>query len=141
MGAKRWIDERSIMTGMEPITDTALIVGATMRLTRLVVTDDLGQWWIKDPLDRLAHGHTDVTTRESTTGESSYEVHTVPKWHKYLGGLECPYCVGFWVGAGVLASHAIAKRTGLLGAWRFAAGAFTLNEVAAHAGIKAGDFE
>jgi hypothetical protein len=123
------------MTSMEPLTDTALIVGATMRLTRLVVTDDLGQWWIKDPLDRLYHPSIDY---------GPDEVHReVPprlvKGHRYLGGLDCPYCCGFWIGAGVIASHAIAKRVGMLGAWRFVASAFTLNEVAAHANVWIGD--
>lgn len=112
-----------------------------MRLTRAVVTDDIGQWWVKDPLDRWMHGHKAVTSEESTTGESSYEVHTLASWHKYLSGLECPYCIGFWIGAGVMASHALAKRTGLLGPWRFVAGALALNEVAAHVGVKIGDFE
>lgn len=119
------------------LTDTALILGATMRLTRLVVSDDLGQWWVKDPLDAWAHGHKRVTSKESTTGESSYEVHTLASWHKYLSGLECPYCVGFWIGAGVLASYHLVPR----GLWRFVASALTLNEVAAHLGVKIGDFE
>ena len=115
------------MTGMEPITDTALIVGATMRLTRLVVTDDIGEWWIKEPLTTWIHTHKHMTDAEHQTFE------------KYFEGLNCPFCCGFWIGAGVLASHSIAKRAGMLGAWRFVASAFTLNEVAAHANVWIGD--
>lgn len=111
------------MMTQSDMIDSGLVLGATMRLTRAVVSDDIGAWWVKDPLDRLHHegrlGHLD---------------------HKWLGGLECPYCVGFWIGAGVLATKHIAKATGLMGPWRFVTSALTLNEVAAHAGIALGDF-
>lgn len=99
------------------LSDKALILGATMRLTRLVVADDLGQWWVKDPIDRLHH-------------EGKLHVD-----HKYLGGLECPFCVGYWIGAGVLVSYHLAPRR----AWRFVAASLTLNEVAAHLGARLGD--
>jgi hypothetical protein len=131
-----------------------------MRLTRLVVTDDLGQWWVKDPLDQWMHQHpklSDVTDHDhelrefrsfanlpykkcTICGELDGTTYPRVRFHRYLGGLECPYCVGFWIGAGVLASHSIAKRTGMIGLWRFAARALTLNEAAAHLGIKIGDF-
>jgi hypothetical protein len=113
-----------------------------MRLTRLVVTDDLGQWWIKDPLDAYWHPKF-VRQDKNPDAEYGYDPAVFHQpWlarhvdHKYLGGLECPYCVGFWIGAAVLASYHILPR----GLWRFAARALTLNEAAAHLGIKIGDF-
>jgi len=113
------------------LTDTALIVGATMRLTRLIVTDDLGEWWVKEPIMR----------RLFPEGVAPMDKAKNIRRLGYFAGLNCPFCCGFWLGAGVLASHAVAKRLGLLRLWRFAAGALTLNEVAAHAGIRVGDFE
>lgn len=107
---------------MKPLT-TVLTLGATLRLTRLIVTDDLGQWWVKDPIDQAA----------ARWWEHRVELHhpyepEQPWWWKYRSGLDCPWCVGFWVAAGVLGSAALAgeKRT-----WRYVTGALTLNYVAA----------
>lgn len=97
----------------------ALALGASLRLTRLIVTDDLGQWWVKDPL-------------------RNYVLQRIPteQAEDYLDGLDCPFCVGFWIGAGVLASAAL---LGERRSWRFVAGALTLNYVAAHLGARLGD--
>lgn len=105
------------------VLDILLGAGLTLRLTRLVVTDDLGQWWIKDPLDSWLHRGTRRI-----------------RLHKYLSGLECVFCVGFWVGAGALASLALAGGPGEAHeVWRWVAAAFALNWVTAHVGSRAGD--
>ena len=97
--------------------DAALVLGASMRLSRLVVSDDLGTWWVKEPLAKRVHTH-----------------------EKYLSGLSCPFCWGFWSGVGVLGSYALTrKHPKARGAWRFVAAALTLNEVAAHLAIRLGD--
>lgn len=100
------------------LTDVLLIAGATARLSRLVTTDFIGAWWIKDPVDRAMERY-----EESHPGEPE------PWWWKYRAGLDCPYCVGFWIGTGVLASYAVAGRSRF---WRFGAGALALNYVVAH---------
>lgn len=99
-----------------PPTDTILILGATLRLTRLVTTDDLGAWWVREPAYQAAVRHM------ARTGQP-------PWWDKYRAGLSCPHCCGYWIGAGVLATHALAGRTR---SWRFVAATLTLNLVAAH---------
>jgi hypothetical protein len=96
--------------------DVALLVLATLRLTRLMTTDDLpGQWWIYGPLYKRAHRHPARKT---------------PWWAKYLSGLTCPFCVGFWVGLAVLLSLLLVGGPGdAPDWWRWASGAFALNYV------------
>jgi len=104
-------------------TDAALVLGATMRLTRFVVVDDLGQWTIRDPIDKVLHEHESLTP-----------------YHKYQAMLVCPWCVGTHVGWLVLGSYVLTGRSKRArGAWRFGAGVLTLNYVAAHLGIRLGD--
>lgn len=105
--------------------DLLLLLGAVLRVTRLVVADDLGLWWIKDPLDQWAHrNHGSVT----------------PWWHRYLGGLSCPFCVGFWIGCTALLLLYLVGGPGHAPEWwRYLTGAFALNWVTAHLGVRAGD--
>lgn len=63
-----------------------------------------------------------------------WEVDPQPWWWKYRVGLECPHCVGFWIGAGVVGSFYVAKQLGLLSLWRAGAGILSLNVVVAHGG-------
>lgn len=131
-------------------TQLALVLGLTMRLTRFVVADELGELWIKDPLDRAAHRWwtretTKVKSRRNALRRMGHNEDLVlsrvpdleqPWWWKYRSGLDCPFCVGFWIGTAVLASEAVAGRSRW---WKFGAAAFTLNEVAAHLGARLGD--
>lgn len=108
------------------LRDGVLVLGASLRLTRLVVADDLGQWWIKDPaMKALAN--------------SAHRHERVPKWGRYLDGLSCPFCVGQWIAFGVLGSYLLSRQTRAAGAWRFVAAGLTLNETAAHLGARLGD--
>lgn len=103
---------------MRRVTDALLVLGATMRLTRLVVADDLGKWLIKERANRWAE----------------YDPQYLPetKRQKLVSGLDCPFCVGFWIGAAVLAGHRLpGARAVLL--------PLALNEVAAHLGARLGD--
>lgn len=111
---------------MTPI-DSLLVLGATMRLTRLVTRDDLGQWWVKDPVDSLFH------PREERP-------QVLPdRYHRYVSGLDCPHCVGFWAGVGVLASYAlIRKHPRAARAWRAGAGALSLSVVSVALGRQIG---
>jgi hypothetical protein len=120
------------------LQDQVLAVGATMRLTRLVVTDDLGQWWVKDPIDRLFHPREvgeQVDGGEPWAGPIAQPPQAPAHLHRYVGGLDCPFCVGFWIGAAVLVGYHVLPR----GLWRFGTRALTLNEVAAHAGVRLND--
>jgi len=99
------------------VSEAVLVLGATMRLTRLVVADDLGLWLIRYPAYRWSN---ERDPRAET-------------WRaKLVSGLDCPFCVGFWIGAGVLA----ASRFRLA---RPVFAALALNEIAAHLGSRLGD--
>lgn len=89
-----------------------LVVGATMRLTRLITADELGGWVIRQPSERWAW--------RKEPGQNGWR-------HKLVSGLGCPFCVGFWVGAGVLAADIFCSRSP---AWRFTLTALALNELA-----------
>lgn len=118
------------------IVDFALAVGASARLSRLVITDDLGQWWIKQPIDDAMDRY--AANERLLYGHEALE----PWWWKYRSGLDCPFCVGFWLGAGVLVTGAVAaSHPRARSLWRFGAGALALNYVAAHLGSRLGDFE
>ena len=96
--------------------DIALLVLASLRITRLVTTDSIGQWWLYAPLLKKAYSQTPP-----------------PKWSKYVEGLVCPFCVGFWVGLIGLALLTIAGGPGDAAVWwRWLAGAFALNYVVGH---------
>jgi len=104
-----------------PLADAALALGSTMRLTRLVLLDDLGLWLIRQPAFDLAKRH-------DPEGET-----WVGKAHS---GLDCTFCVGYWIGAGVALAY-LPKRTRPL--WRFVTATLTLNEVSGHLGARLGD--
>lgn len=121
----------------------ALAAGATARLTRLVVTDEIGQWWVKDPLDEAAarwwerhvehvEQRRDALRRIGRGAAANALEAEQPWWWKYRSGLDCPFCVGFWIGVGVLATRRVPG-------WKFAASALTLNYVTAHVGARLGD--
>lgn len=98
--------------------DIVRIAGTTARLTRLVTTDFIGQWWVQDPVDRAMARY-----------EAAHSGEEEPWWWRYRAGLTCPHCLGFWIGAGVLASYAVAGRTR---SWRYVADALTLSYVIGH---------
>jgi hypothetical protein len=107
------------------IFDILLALGLTLRLTRLIVVDDAGLWFVRMPVFHWAEKH-------DPQGRG---------WQGKLNtGLDCPFCIGFWIGCGVLLSLYLAGGPGdVTEAWRWVAGAFTLNWVAAHVGSRMGD--
>lgn len=95
---------------------TALrVVGSSLRLTRLIVDDDLGQWLVKDHVDAAMDRY------ERTHA-------TEPWWWKYRSGLDCPYCIGFWLCLVVLVGERAVGRNPV---WRIVTGALALNELTA----------
>lgn len=108
------------------LIDLLLVLGLTLRLSRLVVTDDLGAMWIAEPAQEWA-------TRRKTVEARKRAI-------RYVGGLECPFCVGFWLAGLALLTLLLAGGPGeAADAWRWLAGWFTLNYVAAHIGARLGD--
>lgn len=164
------------------VTDILLLLGFTLRLTRFVVTDDLGGWLIREPARRWsergskgkvvlnawipgqytgpeytvrAEGAFDADGHQVPMEEvrSSLWVNIAPgrpdevrspSWRqKLFSGLDCPFCVGFWLAALTVVSLLVAGGPGADGTlaivWRVVAGVFTLNWLAAHIGARLGD--
>ena len=89
---------------------TVLTLGAAARITRFVTTDDLGEWWIKEPLRSKA-------------------AKLDPRWDKYVEGLDCSFCVGFWATAAVMGSGAVLRWNRV---WQWGAGVWAASYVVAH---------
>ncbi len=101
--------------------DISLVALATARLTRFVTTDSLGEWLIRKPAYRWAKYDPEYAPEE---GNRRQEI---------VSGLDCPYCVGTWVGYSVLASWGLARHNkNTHRAWRFVAGGLALNYVIGH---------
>jgi hypothetical protein len=112
-----------------------LVVLGTLRLTRFITTDYLGHWWFVQPARRwalypyhsLRHAPAEVIDQEWNENQPG-----TPR-EKLVKGLDCPFCVGFWLGALVLLSLVITRAVpALTPLWRFAMGALALNYVTGH---------
>ena len=109
--------------------DALLAFGLTLRLTLLVVGDDIGRWWIKTPLLKW------IDNRPMTDEGRD-------RAFRYWNGLNCPFCVGFWIAGLVLLSVYLLGGFGTMREpWRWVAGWFSLNYVAGHLGAGIGDTE
>lgn len=131
--------------------DLLLLLGLTLRLTRLIVADDFpGTWLIREPAARWAAANdwryvvkdTQMTEDEhglAFTGQIDQEPD--PGWRtKAVEGLSCPFCIGFWIAAAMMLILAAVGGPGHAPDWwRIIAGIFALNWVAAHLGARAGD--
>lgn len=99
------------------VLDLALLLLVTLRLTRLVTTDSLGQWWLYAPIYKRV---------VATPGAPSH-------WAKYVDGLVCPFCVGFWIGIAASISLILVGGPGdAADWWRWTAGVFALNYIVGH---------
>ena len=122
-GAQAYLGERGYPVHMT-LPRAVRLLGASMRLTRLVVADDVpGQWWIKDPLTGLA------------SRQAARDGHA-PRWWRYAGGLDCPFCVGLWITAGVVVADEV---FGDRAWWRVATTALAMNEAGGHLAARLGD--
>lgn len=142
--------EVSSSTLRQTVMDHALVVGATLRLTRLITNDSLGQWWVKGPLDVWMHADPAKERHERALVEHDEMVrhHGIElpapaappparrlRYHQYLAGLECPHCVGYWIGVAVTGSYLAARRNRrALSIWRTVAATLSLNTAVVAAG-------
>lgn len=113
--------------------DLLLLLGATLRAVRLVVADDFpGTWLIREPAERWATRH-----------QRRFGGSRVQGWRdKLVQGFSCPFCIGLWIAAAmVLILTAVGGPGHAPDWWRIVAGILTLNWVAAHLGVRAGDTE
>ena len=116
---------------------------ATARLTRFITSDKLGEWLIVGRVKRWAARRevpadlaADLERRFDEEVSQGRAVASPPaRWgwrSKLVSGLDCPHCVGFWLGALVLAVLPL-RRVPVLGTLiRFGLGAFALNYAVGH---------
>lgn len=111
-----------------------LVILGTLRLTRFVTEDWLGHWWIVQPARRWAVFGTRLYHTLPESIDAEWAENEPRTWRqKLVKGLDCPFCVGFWLGAAVLLSLAIARAVPpLLPLWRFAMAALSLNYITGH---------
>lgn len=145
---------------MKPF-DVLLALGLALRATRFITSDTLGEWLIVGPAKRWALR--DITAPATATDTHKDEIERLKalalddhsmeeqnalidygtegpgasKRARLVKGLDCPFCVGFWITgsallAGLLASRGPRRRT----AFRFIAGVFTANYVTGHIGAR-----
>lgn len=122
------------------MTPVRILIAAltTLRLTRFSTSDFLGEWLLVGPAKRWAWRETHPTKRPIAAGMTDGTPIPTPDpttgWRsKLVKGLDCSFCVGFWLGALVLLAEIVAPRIPVVRhLWRFAAGALALNYVTGH---------
>lgn len=111
---------------MEKYIRVILIVLATARLTRFVTEDWLGHWWLVQPARRWAMYGTKLRHAQAYVIDQEWQDTEPTTWRqKLVKGLDCPFCVGFWIGGAVL----LASRIPLA---RWVLSVFALNYVVGH---------
>lgn len=97
------------------VFDYGLVVLATIRLMVFFMMDDLG----RKPMERI---------------EKRIRLRLPPERLWIADGFTCPFCLGFWIGLGVVLSYvcATALPDPSLLVWRIVMAALALNYVAAH---------
>lgn len=123
----------------------ALLLLATARVIRLVVVDDLGALLVREPVERwqnrmAARWWAGRTPEQIAQAE---ERRTVPARVRLLDMVGCPWCIGFWIGAAMIAlwQGALVLAGGWEIAWTAVCGALALNYVVAHLMGALGDFD
>jgi len=129
---------------MAALSRIILLALTALRLTRFITSDHLGEWWIVGPLKRwAARREAPAHLRDRLEAEIAEAIEReAPQFNpphgwgwrsKLVKGLDCPFCVGFWIGGAVLLAEVATRHTPLLrGVWTFVAAAFALNYAVGH---------
>lgn len=124
-----------------------MILLATARATRFFTSDWLGEWTVAGPAKRWADQYEEADRKAEW--EAKRAAHNGPyppysqwgsdldgqprTWRgKLVKGLDCPFCVGFWIGGVILLGEATIGRSPLRPLWRFGIGMLGLNYLVGH---------
>ncbi|AWY06025.2 hypothetical protein SEA_ROBSFEET_18 [Microbacterium phage RobsFeet] len=138
------------------IATWGLLALATARLTRFITSDFLGEWMIVAPLKkwavrdviapatssdehkraieqskRLALEEDSITERDAILDYGMQGPYP-SKRARLVKGLDCPFCVGFWIGGVILLGEATIGRSPLRPLWRFGIAMLGLNYLVGH---------
>lgn len=133
-----------------------LVFGGTLRLTRLIVVDSIGGWFVRDVAQRWADRkekarrtaiitvaqNVEASGDEPTPGAQLWLNEQLRKldsddpisWQaRLVSGLYCPFCIGFWLGAIVLVLTVILVPLAHVGiVWVAFLALLTLNYIVGH---------
>ena len=117
----------------------ALLALAAARATRFFTSDHLGEWTATGPAKKWAHRHESPADVQAAVEDADVMGAPIPTpehtqgWRsKLVSGLDCPFCVGFWVGALILLGEATLGRSPLRPLWRIGIGALGMNYLVGH---------
>lgn len=125
---------------MKRLASWILVAGAAVRLTRFITTDTLGEWTIRNPAKRWGEKADIEYIKQAEASRKTEELaarleneEPLTPQSKLASGLECPFCVGFWISLIILLIDRVLPSRGILRTlWRVISGALTLNYVTAH---------
>ena len=113
---------------MYELLDGALLLGMTLRLSRLITTDYIGEWFVREPAERWVDRH-----KQWVSSRGNVDLYEKGWRGKLVTGLECPFCIGFWLGlAGIISLELVGGPGDAHEAWRWVAGGLTLNYIVGH---------
>jgi hypothetical protein len=127
-----------------------LVLLATLRMTRLLTTDWLGEWLIVGPLKNWAvRSSTEILSAFGTIEAKQALDKGIERkelldmqldWRaKLVKGFDCPFCVGYWIGAVLLVITACVVLwpvEWVAVSWALFLGTFALNYIVGHVGSR-----
>lgn len=119
---------------MDKYIRVILTVLATARLTRFITSDWLGHWWIVQPARHWAVFGTPLYHTLPESIDAEWAENEPRTWRqKLVKGLDCPFCVGFWIGGVMLLAQVLADAVPVLKpVIRFGLAMLALNYVTGH---------
>lgn len=124
------------------LVDFALLLLATLRLSRLVMADDLGKWMILRPTAQWLDGYLTRRVGDGDTPTQRADFEGYRKRVFLAGGLTCPFCIGFWIGAILLlVGYSLGNLGHFPGLFRLALGMLALNYLVGHIASRLGDVD
>lgn len=116
-----------------------MILLATARASRFFTSDSLGEWTLVGPAKKWAHRHESTYVDQAAAEDAEASGAPIPTPHpangwrsKLVNGLDCPFCVGFWLGGAILLGEATIGRSPLRPLWRFGIAMLGMNYLVGH---------
>lgn len=96
------LENMNTSTKTQMFARAATLALVSARLSRLVTQDTIGKWLIHEPVDKAMDGY---YARKEEEAKKDGKSPSEPWWWRYRQGLDCPWCVGFWLALGTTATE------------------------------------